>query len=66
GQEFADTVIAQVKKAGYINKVQNYFGLHYRADMMPEANEKFLELMEQSGFSWFRKHDHYGDDSSPH
>lgn len=55
GQEFADRCLAQIKKQGYINMVQRYFGLHYRADEMPAINEYFLEVMEEYGFNWFKK-----------
>jgi len=55
GREFADKCIARIKEQGYINMVQRYFGLHYRAVEMPAINEYFLQVMEEFGFNWFKK-----------
>lgn len=55
GKEFAKQCIQSIKKKGYINPVQRYFGLHYDADVMPEDNEEFLIIMEEFGFNWFKK-----------
>jgi FMN reductase [NAD(P)H] len=54
GRKFADKCLARVRKQGYINPVQRYFGLHYVADYMPEGNLKFLKQFENFGFGWFR------------
>ncbi len=51
----------ELKKNGYINSVQRYFGLHYRADLMPKDNDTFLKLMEKFGFNWFKKYHLYED-----
>jgi len=56
-EEYARKCIETIKKNGYINAVQRYFGLHYRADVMPDGNDKFLEIMEESGFDWFKKYE---------
>ena len=55
GKEFADRCLKKIKQQGYINAVQRYFGLHYIADLMPEGNDEFLEIMKESGFDWFEK-----------
>ncbi len=55
GPEFAKRCIESIKERGYIKPVQRYFGLHYRADVMPDGNDTFLELMEESGYDWFKK-----------
>lgn len=55
GQKFAEDCIARIKKAGYINAVQRYFGLHYLANEMPKNNEEYLKIMEDFGFFWFKK-----------
>jgi FMN reductase [NAD(P)H] len=55
GAKFARECIARIKKQGYINAVQRYFGLHYRADRMPVGNEKYLKLFRDFGFKWFDK-----------
>jgi len=56
GEEFAKTCIERVKKNGYISPVQRYFGLHYRADVMPRGNEDYMRLMEEFGFHWFKEY----------
>jgi len=57
GESFTKKCIDTIKKNGYINQVQYYFGLHYRANSMPGGNDTYLELMEESGFRWFRKYE---------
>ncbi|UCG92010.1 MAG: nitroreductase family protein [candidate division WOR-3 bacterium] len=56
GKGFAKQCIETIKKKGYINPVQRYFGLHYEADVMPDGNEEFLTIIEEFGFNWFRKY----------
>ncbi|OGL47668.1 MAG: hypothetical protein A2161_19705 [Candidatus Schekmanbacteria bacterium RBG_13_48_7] len=55
GEEFARKCIDKIKQNGYINPVQRYFCLHYTATEMPIANEKFLKIIEDFGFNWFKK-----------
>jgi len=55
GKGFAKECYERIKKQGYINAAQYYFGLHYNADLMSQGNDKFVKLMEQFGFNWFRK-----------
>jgi nitroreductase len=55
GADFADICLNKIKMSGCINAVQNYFGLHYRADEMPRRNEDFLAIAEEFGFGWFKK-----------
>jgi len=54
GPAFAKKCLAQVEADGHINMAQYYFGLHYRADQMPEGNDDYLALVEQFGFDWFK------------
>jgi len=56
GDAFAEKCIAKIMEQGYINVVQNYFGLHYRADELPQRNDDFLKIMEEFGFKWFREY----------
>jgi nitroreductase len=56
GKEFATRCIDHIQKSGYINPVQRYYGLHYRANRMPKGNDVFLKLMEEFGFHWFKKY----------
>jgi nitroreductase len=56
GEEFAEKCAAKIRANGHINTAQYYFGLHYRADLMPKGNDKYLKIMEESGFSWFKKY----------
>jgi FMN reductase [NAD(P)H] len=53
GEEFADEVVQEIKKNGYISMFQYIFGLHYRADMMPEVNEDLIKLIKEYGFDVF-------------
>ncbi len=56
GRKFTDKCLAKVKKQGYINPIQRYFGLHYIADLMPTGNDRFLKQFEKFGFGWFREY----------
>ena len=54
GEEFATRCLEKIKETGYINPVQRYFGLHYRADTMSAGNDAFLDIMEEFGLNWFK------------
>lgn len=56
GDKFAARCIDRIKGQGYISQAQHLFGLHYRADQMPQRNEDFLNIMEDFGFTWFKIH----------
>ena len=56
GEAFAKKCEQRIKKNGYINMAQYYFGLHYKADIMPLGNDEFLRLMESSGLKLFKKY----------
>jgi nitroreductase len=56
GESLAKECRERIEQNGYINVAQNYFGLHYRADLMPQGNEEYLNLMREFGFSWFEKY----------
>ncbi len=56
GEEFAERCVERIMENGYISPVQRYFGLHYRADIMPEGNMEYLRMMDESGFSWFKEY----------
>lgn len=53
GEEFAKKCLARVREQGYINAAQYRFGLHYRADAMPEGNTEMLDAIRRMGFGWF-------------
>jgi len=55
GEEFAKKCIERIEETGHITPVQRYFGLHYRANVMPKGNEAYLKLMEEFGFYWFKE-----------
>ena len=61
GEDFANKCIDYIKKKGYINSVQRYFGLHYIANGMADGNDRYMEIMEESGFNWFKKFEFYGE-----
>ena len=56
GSTFAKKCIQTIKRNGYINMVQRYFGLHYVADLMPTDNEVFIRMIKRAGFTWFEKY----------
>jgi nitroreductase len=56
GREFEEKCAERMKTDGFVNRAQHYFGLHYRADLMPEGNDQYLKIMEESGFNWFKKY----------
>jgi FMN reductase [NAD(P)H] len=64
GEAFAQACVDQIRGSGYINAVQRYFGLHYRANEMPLGNSEYLETMERFGFHWFREFQLLDDASS--
>ena len=55
GDSFARRCLDRIRRRGYINAVQRYFGLHYAADLMPADNEEFLNILKEFGFNWFKK-----------
>lgn len=57
GEQFAVSCVDRIRKQGRISTVQRYFGLHYRADVMPADNERFLAVIEDFGFKWFRQYE---------
>ena len=56
GPALAGKALERIRKQGYINPAQRYFGLHYNADYMPRGNDKYLKQMEKFGFHWFKKY----------
>jgi nitroreductase len=56
GEEFAKKCADRIRTNGYVNRAQHYFGIHYRADLMPDGNDEYLRLMEEFGFCWFKKY----------
>jgi len=56
GREFEEKCAERMKTKGFVNRAQHYFGLHYRADLMPEGNDQYLKIFEESGFNWFKKY----------
>jgi FMN reductase [NAD(P)H] len=61
GPAFAQKCLARVEADGAVNVAQYYFGLHYRADQMPQGNDEYLALMEQFGFDWFKPYQPWAD-----
>jgi hypothetical protein len=55
GKAFAAQCLARVKRQGHFNMAQLYFGLHYRADSMPDSNDRFMRQTGRQGFGWFRR-----------
>jgi FMN reductase [NAD(P)H] len=61
GEEFAQECIRAVQEAGHFNQVQRYFGLHYRANIMPEDNSEYLQTLEDFGFYWMHEYENFGE-----
>jgi FMN reductase [NAD(P)H] len=57
GEKLAQRCRKLIDKRGYISMAQYYFGLHYRANEMPEDNDTYIATLEESGFTWFRKYE---------
>jgi FMN reductase [NAD(P)H] len=55
GAEHAAACLRRIEQNGYIRPVQRYFGLHYRANLMPEGNDEYLALMRERSFEWFQR-----------
>jgi FMN reductase [NAD(P)H] len=53
GSDYAKQCRQRIEEQGYISAVQRYFGLHYRANEMPQGNDEYLALMRERGFNWF-------------
>ncbi len=54
GPQFADECLQRIRKDGFIAPAQWYFGLWYRADLLAEGNEDFVNIMQEFGFDWFK------------
>ncbi len=52
GKVRAETIVDDIKKTGYFNMAQFYFGLKYKADWSAADNDSFVETLKQCGFSW--------------
>lgn len=52
GSEYSDKIIEDIKRVGYINQAQRYFGLHYKANWSCIGNREFLETLKKYGFTW--------------
>jgi nitroreductase len=50
GDAEAERVIGEIRRRGFITMAQRYFGLHYRADLLPVFNESILESLKDAGF----------------
>ena len=50
GDEAAAKAVDSIRERGFITMAQRYFGLHYRADMMPVFNESVLKSLKDAGF----------------
>ncbi len=50
GDGAAAEMLVGIGERGFITMAQRYFGLHYRADMMPIFNESILKSLKDAGF----------------
>ncbi len=53
GDKAAAAMLEEVERQGHITVAQRYFGLHYRADLMPVFNEAILESFRKAAFGCF-------------
>lgn len=61
GVAFAQKCRERIAREGYIREAHRYFGLHYRANVMPRANERLLRAVKELGFTWFEPWQPYRD-----
>jgi FMN reductase [NAD(P)H] len=54
GERFSKRCLKWIEEHGHINRAQHYFGLHYRANLMPSENKEFEGDIEAMGFDFFR------------
>jgi nitroreductase len=54
GDQYMRKCLEEINLKGYFNAAQNYFGLHYQADLMVDRNADFLNIMQDFGFAWFK------------
>ncbi len=64
GEEFAKRCVDRIEEAGYINRAQYIFGIHYRASILPTWNEVYLECLKEFGFNLFEKYHPFEDSAS--
>ncbi len=50
GDPEAEKAVRGIEERGFITMAQRYFGLHYRADLMPVFNESILKSLKDAGF----------------
>jgi len=50
GDDEAAEMLVEIGERGHLTMAQRYFGLHYRADMMPVFNESILAAFKEAGF----------------
>ena len=50
GEDAAAEMLVGIGERGFITMAQRYFGLHYRADLMPIFNESALKALKDAGF----------------
>ena len=55
GKEFADECIEEVVKKGFINRLQNDFGLFYDPIESLDGSKRLLEYIKNSSCKWFEK-----------
>ena len=53
GKEYADEVLEKTKARGFFSPIQNLYGLHYHAAMMPMGNLGFLKILQNQGIDFF-------------
>jgi len=58
GDDEAAKVVSDIRERGFITMAQRYFGLHYRADLMPIFNESALKSLKDAGFRCFEPYEY--------
>jgi len=62
GEDFAKQSVAHARELGYINPVQRYYGLHYRADsVFTSPNSEFVKIIEKQGWNICQNYERHRD-----
>ncbi|MCD4691204.1 nitroreductase family protein, partial [bacterium] len=58
GDAEAERSVSEIRSRGFITIAQRYFGLHYRADLMPLCNESMSTSLKEAGFGCLEPFEH--------
>ncbi len=62
GPSAAQRCRERMRRQGFINPAQWYFGVRYPADRTARGNDKLLQTIREFGFGWFDRFQEHGTD----